>query len=336
MTNTALTDVPTGALRTESDEHAGVRFERLYDATAEELWAALTERDQLRGWLAHASRFELEPDGEVELRFEADDGRPTRGRMREIVPGRVLEWEWLQEGERASVVRFELVPRDAGCLLVLDHRLLDREFAPGYGAGWQGHLDALDALLRGGPAVDHHGRYRALRPRWETQQSDLERGLGVLRPHGDARALLFERRLAAPPERVWRALTRRDELARWLTDVTIEPRLGGDVVIDFGDAGSNPGTVVAWKPPRLLEYSWIWAGVHDSVLRFDLRPDGDGTHLRMEHRAVSPSVAGDHGSGWHAYLDALADLVEGRPLGSWDEREAALRPGYEAKAAALP
>jgi hypothetical protein len=46
-------------------------------------------------------------------------------------------------------------------------------------------------------------------------------------------------------------------------------------------------------------------------------------------------VAGDHGSGWHAYLDALADVVEGRPVGSWDEREVAQRPHYERRAAAL-
>ena len=77
-------------------------------------------------------------------------------------------------------------------------------------------------------------------------------------------------------------------------------------------------------------------GVHDSVLSFELAPDGHGTHLRLEHRALSPRVAGDHGSGWHAYLDALADVVEGREVGSWDEREVALRPAYEAKAAALP
>jgi uncharacterized protein YndB with AHSA1/START domain len=335
VTSTGLTDAPAGALRTEPGERAGVHFERLYDATPEELWSALTEPEQLRGWLADAARFELEPGGEIELRFAADDGRITHGRVREVVPGRVLEWDWAEDGPERSIVRFEVVPRDTGCLLVLDHRLVDAEAAPGYGAGWQGHLEALDALLRGEGAVDHHARYRELRGLWAEQQADLSRGLGVVRPDAERRALLFERRVAAPPERVWSALTERDELARWLTDITIEPRLGGRVVIDWGEAGSNTGTVLAWEPPRVLAYSWIWAGVHDSVLRFDLRPDGDGTHLRLEHRALSPSVAGDHGSGWHAYLDALADVVEGRPVGSWDEREVALRPHYERRAAAL-
>ena len=160
--------------------------------------------------------------------------------------------------------------------------------------------------------------------------------LGSVHADGDARTVAFERRLAAPPEEVWSALTERDRLARWLTDVTIEPRPGGEVVIDFGDEGQNRGAVLAWEPPRVLEYSWIWPGVHDSVVRFDLAPDGDGTLLRFEHRAVAPRVAGDHGSGWHAYLDALADLVEGRPPGSWSEREESVRAAYESQAAALP
>jgi uncharacterized protein YndB with AHSA1/START domain len=335
VTRSTLTDVPSGTLRSEPGERASVRFERLYDATPDELWSALTEPDQLRGWLADASRFELRPDGAIELRFEADEGRVTHGRVREVTPGRVLEWDWVHEGDTRSVVRFELVPREAGCLLVLDHRLLAASGAPGYGAGWQGHLEALDAVLRQEPPVDHHGRYRALRPGWEEQQHELARGFGSLRPDGELRALLFERRLNAPPERVWRALTDRAELTLWLTDTTIEPRVGGSVLVDWGDAGRTTGTVLAWQPPELLEYSWVWEDVQDSVLRLELRPEGDGTHLTLEHRAVAPQVAWDMGSGWHAFLDGLADVVEGRPVGSWAEREEAVRPVYERRAAAL-
>lgn len=334
MNGTAVTQTPTGSLRTEQRGHAGVHFERLYDATPDEVWAALTNPEQLRGWLADASRLELRPDGRMELQFQGD-AETTEGLVREVDPGAVLEWEWVHDPGRRSVVRFELVPRDAGCLLVLDHRLLDADSAPGYGAGWQGHLDALEALLRAGEPVDARARYLALRPGWAAQAADLDRGVGVIRPDGDTRALVFERRLAAEPARVWRAITERDELARWLTDTTIEPRLGGAVVVDWDEAGRTTGTVLVWEPPSVLEYSWIWEGVQDSVLRLELRPDPAGTHLRLEHRRVAPQVAWDMGSGWHAFLDGLTDVVEGRPVGSWTERELAVRPDYERRAAAL-
>ena len=66
--------------------------------------------------------------------------------------GRVLELTWVEE-DGDSLLRFEIVPRDAGCLLVLDHSRLPADSRPGYGAGWQSHLEALDALLAGRDAV---------------------------------------------------------------------------------------------------------------------------------------------------------------------------------------
>lgn len=160
-----------GTLRRE-DERMSVRFERLYDATPEELWAALTDPKQIRGWLAEATRFELAVGGEVELRFGDGDDGVTRGRIRELEPGRVLEYDWHHPGETASVVRFELVSQEHGTLLVLDHRQLDAAAAPGYGAGWQAHLEALAAPFSG-DGDRWWRRYEELRPSYETAAAAL-------------------------------------------------------------------------------------------------------------------------------------------------------------------
>lgn len=159
-------------------------------------------------------------------------------------------------------------------------------------------------------------------------------GFGEIRGGGGLRAVVFERRFDATPAEVWSALTDRDRLRRWFTDVTVDPHVGGAVLVDWGEAGSNHGKVLRWEPERCLEYTMVWAGVHDSVLRFELRACGAGTVLRLEHHAVAARVAGDLGSGWHAYLDALADLVEGRPVGDWTAREAAVSEHYASAAAA--
>jgi uncharacterized protein YndB with AHSA1/START domain len=161
-----------GVLRGDGDRCA-VRFERLYDYTVDELWSALTEPDQLRGWLAHASRFELEVDGEIALHFgDEPEGQHTRWRVREVNPGRVLECEWHYPGEVPSIVRFECHARERGSLLILDHRRLAAENAPGYAAGWHAHLDAL-ADLFGAKSVDWYGRYRELRPDYEEAAARL-------------------------------------------------------------------------------------------------------------------------------------------------------------------
>ena len=147
-------------------ERCAVHFERVYDATADELWRALTDPAELAGWLAAVRHLELEVGGRVHLDF--GDGEEMRGVVREIEPRRVLEYTW----DWGSVVRFELAPRDDGVLLVLDHSALPTDQAPSHGAGWHAHLDILDARLRG-ERVDFLPRYEALRSTYEARVSAL-------------------------------------------------------------------------------------------------------------------------------------------------------------------
>jgi uncharacterized protein YndB with AHSA1/START domain len=143
------------------------RFERLYDATPSELWSALTEPEQLRGWLAQVERLELSRGGGYELRF--DDSSIT-GRVLALDPGRMLELTWSHGDEPHSVVRFEIVSAPPGTVLVLEHTFLPAGEAAGHGAGWQSHLEALGHLLGGGDsgeARDWWERYRELLPVYE-------------------------------------------------------------------------------------------------------------------------------------------------------------------------
>jgi uncharacterized protein YndB with AHSA1/START domain len=145
-----------GALR-------AVRFERTFDATPEELWAALTEPGQLRGWLAEARRFEPFEGGAVELRFGDGEDERAYGTVRVFDPPRVLEYSWDWPGEDGSIVRYELVPQGEATLLVLDHRGLPSGAAVGYAGGWHAHLDCLAAHLCG-DRVSWDARFEQLAP----------------------------------------------------------------------------------------------------------------------------------------------------------------------------
>lgn len=150
-----------GELRPD-DDRCAVRFERLFDFTPEEVWRALTDPEQLPGWLGHVSRWTLAAGEEYEL----DVGGPTTGRIVTLRPGRLLELTWRYGDEPESLLRLEVLPREHGCLLVLDHSRLDRANGPGYGAGWHAHLEGL-ALHLAGRQGDWDGRYLALRPAYE-------------------------------------------------------------------------------------------------------------------------------------------------------------------------
>jgi uncharacterized protein YndB with AHSA1/START domain len=159
-----------GTLRRDGDRMA-VRFERVLDAPQQEVWAALTDPALLERWLA-AATVDARPNGSVALRF--DDGHMEGGRIREFRPPQVLEYTWTFPSEPDSVVRFEL--EDAGdgrTRLVLEHRQLGTDSAPGYGAGWQSHLEALAAVLAGADPGDWFARYERLRPGYQEQASAL-------------------------------------------------------------------------------------------------------------------------------------------------------------------
>ena len=160
-----------GTLRAD-DERCAVRFERLYDASPGELWSALTDPEQLRGWLADVARLELEPGGAFELRFGEGETERATGTVRTVEAPRLLELDWTFPGEPDSQVRFELEPRDAGVLLVLEHRLLSRDSGAAYGAGWHAHLDGLAAHLAGGES-SWDERFAAVKPEYDRQAAAL-------------------------------------------------------------------------------------------------------------------------------------------------------------------
>ena len=76
------------------------------------------------------------------------------------------------------------------------------------------------------------------------------------------------------PEKVWRALTEPELLARWLPDAV----------------GSE---VLASEPNRLLRYRWRTSqDDRDSYVTFELTgTENGGTHLRVDHRPMATVIA---------------------------------------------
>jgi uncharacterized protein YndB with AHSA1/START domain len=149
-----------GRLRAESENRSSVRFERVYDYRPDEVWAAITEPEQLRGWLGTAE-LDLEDAGTGSIAFGPEEVAGLR--VRGLEQGRYVEYEWSFPNEPDSVLRLEVQPYGPGTLLVLDHRLLGDEHVVDYSAGWHAHLEWLDAHLRG-DKFDFWTRFHELRP----------------------------------------------------------------------------------------------------------------------------------------------------------------------------
>lgn len=127
--------------------------------------------------------------------------------------------------------------------------------------------------------------------------------LGSLVSDTDRPTIRFERRLRAPLERVWRAVTDADEMARWFPARVVGAReVGAALQFPFedGEADTFDGEVTAWEPMRVFAFTW-----NGDELRIELEPDGDATRLVFTQSIHHLTEAARTSSGWHV---CLADL----------------------------
>ena len=128
-------------------------------------------------------------------------------------------------------------------------------------------------------------------------------------------AVVVEREIPHPPEKVWRALTQQHLIAEWLMANDFQPVLGHRFNLRWeapnGMSGVIDAEVLTLEPPRVLAYSWSSMGV-DSVVTLTLTPTAAGTHLKMEQSGFGPDQQPNiQGAkyGWTGFLAKLDDVA---------------------------
>ena len=133
----------------------------------------------------------------------------------------------------------------------------------------------------------------------------------VLQDHDGLHSLVFERVLAHPPERVWRALVTPKGLADWhptpfeLDSGPARPGARIRYIRTEGGPEMPDGELLEYHPPRVLAHSW-----GEDRLRWELRAHDGGTALRLTHTFADRFKAARDGTGWHMCLEALSDSLE--------------------------
>jgi uncharacterized protein YndB with AHSA1/START domain len=162
--------------------------------------------------------------------------------------------------------------------------------------------------------------------------------LGTIERHGDRYTLRLSRVIAAPLDRVWRAISDPDEIVKWLlAETTNDAEVGGQMKLDWENGDRSGGTILAYDPPRLVEYEWDTypaRPARSSVVRFELVEVTGGTQLLLTHRDLSPPAAPGTAAGWHSHLDKLEAVLAAVEL-DWRGRFDELEPRYEAHIATM-
>lgn len=155
--------------------------------------------------------------------------------------------------------------------------------------------------------------------------------LGEIRETGDGYDLVFERRLSQPIEKVWAALTVPERISEWLlTKTEVDLRVGGRFALEWLDGDSAmAGVITELDPPRLIAWTWPYEAHPNSVVRWELQPDGAGCRLRLIQTAMHPPHLIGVSAGWHAYLECLPGAAAPEITRWTAERERELRARYE-------
>lgn len=126
----------------EQEGRPAVRFARTYPHSAERVWSAITEPEQLKQWFPFHTVIEPQVGGVVH--FSGNPHAPDfTGRVLVYEPPRRLAFSW---GD--SELQFELEALEDGrCRLTMTDFLEAENTAARNGAGWSMCLRELDKLL---------------------------------------------------------------------------------------------------------------------------------------------------------------------------------------------
>lgn len=321
-----LSDLVGGTTReiTTAAGRFGLRMTRAYDTDPEDLWSAWTEPERMTRWLGRPDG-DLREGGELTLWMGgADELKPADADDVALVrilhcarPERLtVRWAWGQD--EPSLVDLRLVPLGEGqTLLELDHVVLDRDGATGYGPGWEDFLVRLDAAIAGRPA-DVASTEPVVAPLWSTAADQAYPALlPTVTSTGETSVLEAERWLAASPADVWDCLSTRAGLERWYVNALIgDLAVGGRFRCVF-DQGEATGEVLSCTPERELAVTWQWAGVESmSRMTVTLSPevrDGlPGTRVAWREDDATGNVAA-YAAGLHSHLVGLDRASSGLP-----------------------
>jgi uncharacterized protein YndB with AHSA1/START domain len=126
-------------------------------------------------------------------------------------------------------------------------------------------------------------------------------------------------KIAAPPGRVYQALTTSEGIRNWWTrDADLATTVGGEGEFRFSSYGEGYTTKVAvaelmppirvfWNVTSSFRPEW-----NGTTIAFDLSPDASGTVIRFAHRGFpqADDACAVCTTGWGYYLVSLQQYLE--------------------------
>lgn len=133
---------------------------------------------------------------------------------------------------------------------------------------------------------------------------------------------VIEQTYNAPVEKVWKAISDREQMKQWYFDVpAFKPETGTEFQFTAGPDGRSfvhLCKVTKVVPNKLIQYSWKYQGYEgNSLVTWELFDEGDKTRLRLTHEGLetfpdNPDFARKNfEGGWSSFVNKrLPDFLE--------------------------
>ena len=137
----------------------------------------------------------------------------------------------------------------------------------------------------------------------------------------EARDIVVERHVAAPPEKVFAYFTDAEKWMAWQgTEAEIELRPGGIWRVNVTGEGFASGRVVEVVENQRVVFTWGWehgppVEPGSTTVVIELYPDADGTIIRLTHGDLPEDQRDIHRQGWEHYVARLAAVADGHEPG---------------------
>ena len=271
-------------------------------ASAERIFKALTHPDELLKWWGAEGKFQavqvecdLRPGGRWMMHVRSGTGNTSivSGTYREIEPPRLLVFTWLREDEDGpeTLVRWDLEESNGVTKARVSHSGLTSETLRARNNGWPMIVELLQAHVQSQPTTESKPQADFRLPtatKWDAPRAVADGGGGTI---------IATVQVAAPPERVFHALT-TDEVERWwghpdfyrMKDWSADLRVGGpwSVKVHFAGGGTNGagGEFAEIDEPRKIVMTRRFEnhpllGGRETTITYRLEPIATGTRVTV-------------------------------------------------------
>ncbi len=238
-----------------------IEFERILPYDILTVWDAITNPEKLKWWFTDIE-MELQVGNDIKFIFRDESKTTSFGKIIKIDPPHTFIWSWENELAQWHLEKIS----NTSCKLLFTYSRLDPAWAVSTVAGFHTLLNRLEQALDGKTEYYDFGANEYDPAQFKIKEDygnsiyDSYPELEVYHP------IKLEKAYPHPIERVWRAISDKDELRNWYFDFSEQFNLNTGHVFEWsagppdGKKWLHRGKITEILPGTKLAYTWEYPG----------------------------------------------------------------------------